>query len=134
MKQKTLYPVWGIVYILCCTLGFLPQRTTALNVVLTVISVLFFLPGVLILADSYKHKDHKGLVRLRLISLASLLLSLILLVASFISTQGSTALGDALHFLLGVVSVPMFCSSFWALSLFLWACLFIASFPKVIGK
>ena len=45
MKQKTLYAIWGVLYALCCALGFLPQK----GVILTVFSVLFFLPGVLIL-------------------------------------------------------------------------------------
>ncbi len=130
MKQKTLYPVWGVLYVLCCALGFLPQKSAPL----TVIAVLFFTPGVLILVDAYKHKDKKALLRLRLVSLGSLVLTLAILAASFASAQGSISLGNALHYILGIVSVPMYCSSIWALPLFLWACLFMASFPKVIGK
>ena len=130
MKQKTLYAIWGVLYALCCALGFLPQK----GVILTVFSVLFFLPGVLILADAYKRQNQTALRTLRYVSLGSLVLTLALLAASFASAQGSLKLGDVLHYILGIVSVPMFCSSIWALSLFLWACLFIASFPKVIGK
>ena len=130
MKQKTLYAIWGVLYALCCALGFLPQK----GVILTVFSVLFFLPGVLILADAYKQQNQIALRTLRYVSLGSLVLTLALLAASFASAQGSLKLGDVLHYILGIVSVPMFCSSIWALSLFLWACLFIASFPKVIGK
>lgn len=130
MKQKTLYAIWGVLYIFCCALGFLPQKSAAL----TVISVLFFTPGVLILIDAYKQKDKKALLCLRLVSLGSLVLTLAILAASFASAQGSKALGDVLHYILGIVSVPMFCSGVWVLPLFLWACLFMASFPKVIGK
>ena len=130
MKQKTLYAIWGVLYALCCALGFLPQK----GVILTVFSVLFFLPGVLILADAYQQQNQTALRTLRYVSLGSLVLTLALLAASFASAQGSLKLGDVLHYILGIVSVPMFCSSIWALSLFLWACLFIASFPKVIGK
>jgi hypothetical protein len=130
MKQKTLYAIWGVLYALCCALGFLPQK----GALLTVFSVLFFLPGVLILADAYKQQNQTALRTLRYVSLGSLVLTLALLAASFASAQGSLKLGDVLHYILGIVSVPMFCSSIWALSLFLWACLFIASFPKVIGK
>ena len=130
MKQKTLYAIWGVLYALCCALGFLPQK----GGILTVFSVLFFLPGVLILADAYKQQNQTALRTLRYVSLGSLVLTLALLAASFASAQGSLKLGDVLHYILGIVSVPMFCSSIWALSLFLWACLFIASFPKVIGK
>ena len=130
MKQKTLYAIWGVLYALCCALGFLPQK----GALLTVFSVLFFLPGVLILADAYKRQNQTALRTLRYVSLGSLVLTLALLAASFASAQGSLKLGDVLHYILGIVSVPMFCSSIWALSLFLWACLFIASFPKIIGK
>lgn len=130
MKQKNLYAIWGVLYVLCCALGFLPQK----NTVLTVISGLFFIPGILILIDAYKQQDKKALLRLRLVCLGSLVLTLAILAASFASAQGSLALGDALHYILGFVSVPMYCSSIWALPLFLWACLFIASFPKVLGK
>lgn len=130
MKQKTLYAIWGVLYILCCALGFLPEKTAPL----TVIAVLFFTPGVLILIDAYKQRNKKALVCLRLLCLGSLVLTLAFLAASFASAQGSTALGNVLHYILGIVSVPMYCSSIWALPLFLWACLFIASFPKVIGK
>ena len=130
MKQKTLYTIWGFLYVLCCALGFLPQK----NAVLSVISVLFFTPGVLILVDAYRQQDKKALRCLRFVSLGSLILTLALLAASFASAQGSLKLGDVLHYILGIVSVPMYCSSIWALPLFLWACLFIASFPKVVGK
>ena len=34
------------------------------------------------------------------------------------------------HDLLNVVSAPMFCSEYWVLSLFGWACLLSASFVK----
>ena len=134
MKQKSLYSAWGVLYILCGALGFLTQRNTAVNIIFTVTSVLFFLPGVLILVDAYKQKDKKALLRLRLVSLGSLVLTLALLAASFASAQGSIKLGNVLHYILAVVSVPMLCSSIWVLPLFLWACLFMASFPKVIGK
>jgi len=89
-------------------------------------------PGVLILVDAYKQKDQKALLRLRYVSLGSLSLTLGLLALSFASAQGSEALGNVLHYVLGVVSVPMFCSGVWVLSLFLWACLFVASFPKLV--
>ena len=90
-------------------------------------------------SDSYLSKSGKSLDKqlasaTKWVALVWLVLTLALLAASFASAQGSLKLGDVLHYILGIVSVPMFCSSIWALSLFLWACLFIASFPKVIGK
>ena len=134
MKQKSIYPVWGVLYILCCALGFLTQRSKGLDVALTVIAVLFFVPGVILMVCAYQKNDKKELKRLRLISLGSLALTLTVLAVTFATARASVKLGDALQVVLGLVSVPMFCSKIWALPLFLWACLFIASFPRVIGK
>ncbi len=135
MKQKTLYPIWGLLYILCVVLGFLEQRNGALDIALIVVSVGFFVPGVLLLIDAYKESDKKALLRLRYISLGSLVLTMVLLMAGIAAARsGSVVLGDVLHYLLAVVSAPMLCSGVWALSIFLWACLFIASFPKILGK
>ena len=134
MKQKTLYPIWGLAYILCAVLGFIDQRNGAVDIAFAVIAVLFFIPGVLILVDAYKNNDKKGLRRLRYISLASLVLTLSLIVVTFASATGSQALGTVLHYALGILSAPMFCAGIWVLPIFLWACLFIASFPKIIGK
>ena len=134
MKSKSIYPVWGIMYVLCCALGFLTQRSKGLDVALTILSVLFFVPGVVIMVNAYMQNDKKELKRLRLISLGSLVLTLVVLAITFATARGSVGLGNALQNVLGVVSVPMFCSKVWALPLFLWACLFISSFPKVIRK
>ena len=135
MKQKTLYPVWGLLYILCVVLGFLEQRGGALNIALIIISVGFFVPGALLLIDAYREHDKKALLRLRYISLSSLVLTMVVLAASVASARsGPTVLGDVLHCILALVSAPMLCSGVWVLTIFLWACLFIASFPKVLGK
>ena len=134
MKQKNLYTIWGVCYILCGAMGFLTQRNAVLDILFAIVAVLFFLPGVLILVDCYKQKDRKALLRLRMVSLGSLVLTLTVLALSFASAQAGKALGDVLHYILGIVSVPMYCGGIWALSLFLWACLFIASFPKIMGK
>lgn len=135
MKQKTLYPIWGLLYILCVVLGFMSQRNGAVDVAFTVLSVGFFVPGVLLLIDAYKEDNKKALLRLRYISLSSLVLTMVLLAANFVSARSSSeVLGDVLYCILAVVSAPMLCSGVWVLTIFLWACLFIASFPKVLGK
>jgi hypothetical protein len=73
---------------------------------------------------------------IRNISAASLILTLLLLVANFASVGASVAVGDFLYGLLVVVSAPMVCSQFWVVSLFLWACLLMVSisFLKKIKK
>ena len=64
------------------------------------------------------------------LSIVSLSLSVLLLIANFLSAFHSELLGNILHGVLVVVSSPMICSGHWALSLFLWACLLIGSLKR----
>ena len=43
------------------------------------------------------------------------------------------AQGETLNDILILVSAPMFCCYWQGISLFLWACLFVSSFPKILG-
>lgn len=132
--KKYLYPIWGALYIICVCLGAISERSAAGEVVLTVISVLFFVPGFLLLADGLRTGDAKALKTLRLISGLSLGLTLLALIGNILSVFGSTLIGDIAYAALLVVSVPMLCCKFWALSLLLWAILLCASFPRLWRK
>ena len=70
------------------------------------------------------------LLRVRLVSIASLSLTLIFIIVNVLSVRASAAAGKALYDILQLVSAPMLCGQYWALSLFLWACLLMASFTK----
>ena len=61
------------------------------------------------------------------LSALSLGLTLLALILNLLSALGSATLGNVLYGILIVVSSPMVCSGFWALSLFLWACLLLTS-------
>ena len=123
MKTKNLFLIWAGMYILCLVLSFIPVQNDFLQLLFTFISIVFFVPGVLLLL--------RGVVRpLRLISGLSLLLSCIAILLNLLSITGSQALGNVMHILLLLVCVPMATCSNWLLSLFLWACLFIATFLK----
>ena len=134
MIKRVLYPIWCALYIICLCLGAIPERSTAGEVALTVISILFFVPGFTLLAQSLRCADRKGLMTLRLISGLSLGLTLLALVGNILSVFGSTLLGDILYWVLLAVSAPMLCCKFWALSLLLWAVLLFASFPRLSKK
>ena len=54
-------------------------------------------------------------------------LTLLALVLNVLSAMGTVTMGNVLFAVLIVVSSPMVCSGYWALSLFLWACLLIVS-------
>lgn len=130
MKKSTLMAIWGIFYIICAGLGFIPEPAGAVRIFLTVISLLFFVPPAILLYDGIAAGDRKTVRLIRLLSAASLGATLALLIGSFLTAMAGDTLGRVLHVLLGICSVPMFCSNYWVLSLFLWAALLMASFQK----
>lgn len=132
MKEKILYCIWGGLFILCAGLGFIPNPTGVGKGILVLIALLFFVPGGMILADGIRFGDRKGVLRIRWISIGSLLLTVGFLIANFCSVGASDAVGNTLYELLVIVSAPMICSQYWVLSLFLWSCLLTGSFllPK----
>lgn len=127
MNKKYLFALWGVFFILCAGLGFIPEPEGALRAVLTVLSVCFFLPGGILLAKAKQAGDIQTIKLIRSLSAASLGLTVAALIGNFLSIAGSDALGDGLYAVLVIVSTPMVCSGYWLLSLFLWACLLIVS-------
>ena len=127
MKNQYLFALWGALFILCAGLGFIPEPTGAVALLLTAVSVLFFLPPAVLVWQGRKAHDRALLALIRNLSIASLSLSVLLLIANFLTAFHSQLLGDLLHGVLVVVSSPMICSGHWAMSLFFWACLLIAS-------
>lgn len=127
MTKKTLFILWAGMYILCAGLGFIPGTSDTVQPgvqgILTVLSLLFFLPPMYLANTAKKTGDVDTLHLLRNLSALSLAVTLIVLVLNLLSALASTWVGDLLHILLILVSAPMVCSGYWAVSLFLWACL-----------
>ena len=130
MKEKLLYAGWACLYILCVGLGFVSEPVGFGKFLLTATAVIFFLPGALLLYESWQTGNQKIRIRVRIISIVSLSLTLLLIIANVLSVTASSQVGDRLYELLALVSAPMLCAQNWALSLFLWACLLFASFTK----
>ena len=130
MKKSSLMAVWGIFYIICAGLGFIPEPEGAVRIFLTVISVLFFVPPAILLYDAFSGRDRKMILLIRRLSALSLGVTLGLLIANFLAALTSEWLGTVLHVLLAICSAPMFCSNYWILSLFLWAVLLVSSMQK----
>ena len=130
MKKSSLMAVWGIFYIICAGLGFIPEPEGAVRIFLTVISVLFFVPPAILLYDAFSGRDLKMILLIRRLSALSLGVTLVLLIANFLAALTSEWLGTVLHMLLAICSAPMFCSNYWILSLFLWAVLLVSSMQK----
>ena len=127
MKKSLLYAAWGGMFVLCAGLGFLQEPKGAARAALTVISLLFFCPPALLLWQACGEVDRRTAAIIRNIAALSLGMTAVLVIVNILSAFGSDALGLFLHGMLTIVSAPMLCSGYWALSLFLWACLLIAS-------
>lgn len=131
MKKSYLFALWGGMFILCAALGIIPEPEGILSVLLTVLSVLFFVPPALLLYTASARGDRDTIALVRNLSLLSLGLTLALLIANFSLALRSEALGNFLHYALTIVSTPMVPSGHWAMSLFLWACLLMVSLKEL---
>lgn len=131
MNQKQLFALWGVLFIVCAGLGFIPEPSRILRGVLTLIALAFFIPGALLLYRGHREKDTHTLALVRNLAAASLLLTLVLLVLNFLTVFHAAWIGDVLYCMLVIISSPMACSGYWALSLFLWACLLVGSIQSL---
>ena len=126
MNKKMLFVLWGVLFVLCAGLGFVPELQGFLKGLMTALSILFFLPPAWLL---YKG-DRETVLLIRNLSALSLGVTLVTLILNFVLAVSSEFLGTVLHYVLVVVSAPMICSGYWVLSLFLWACLLMAGLKK----
>lgn len=127
MKQSSLFAAWGIGFIICAGLGFIPEPQGAVRIFLSAVSLAFFVPPLLLILDAARTKDSVCLKCIRNLSALSLGLTMLLLIASILTAVRSESLGIFLHVLLTIVSAPMMASASWALSLFCWALLLVGS-------
>lgn len=131
MKKSTLVTLWGVLYIICAGLGFIPEPSGAVKGAMLLLSLLFFVPPALLLYQAKKDSDRALRRLVRRVSLLSLGCTLAALIGSILSALTVTNhMGDVMHIVLGLVSAPMYCSNYWALSLFLWAVLLMCSLKK----
>ena len=124
MSNKHLYAAWGVLYILTAALGFIPEADGLAAIGMTLLSFLFFVPGFCLLYRGEKK-------RVLILSILSLALTVLFLLLNVWSVGMSRDMGDFLYWVLCLVSAPMFCSRFWILSLFGWACLLMGSLMKL---
>ena len=134
MNQKFLFTLWGGLFIVCAAMGFIPDPAGVGRILLTLLSIAFFVPPALALYQASRAGDQPVLRLIRNLSALSLCLTLVLLVLNFLSALRSETLGDILYNILTIVSSPMVCSGCWVLSLFLWACLLMVSLKGLRKK
>lgn len=118
-----LKALWVGMFLLCALLGFVPQPEGSNRILLLIFGILFFLPPALLLWQSYRDADRKHLLLVRNLSILSLSATVFLLFCNILSMLAPEVVGNLLYYLLVVVSTPMICCGYWALSLLLWAAL-----------
>lgn len=131
-----LKALWAGMFLLCALLGFVPQPEGANKWLLLGFGILFFVPPGLLLYQCRKSADLENLRLVRNLSIVSLGVTVALLVANILSMLAPQTVGDALYYILVVVSTPMVCCQYWVVSLFLWAALLWCSlfFTKELKK
>ena len=134
MKKETLYIAWAGMYAVCATLGLIPVDSGVGKALFFLTSLIFFVPPGILAYNAVTTNDRKTLGWLRLLSACSLGLTLLFLIANILSAGASNRVGEALHGILALVSAPMFCSQYWLISLFLWACLLMVTLRKTPKK
>ena len=134
LKEIVLYAVWFCLYILCVGLGTVEEVEGIGKVLFLLTSLIFFLPGVLLLVLAKQENNRKTALRVRIVAICSLALTVIVFCANVAAVASSSGIGGFLNDLLNLVSAPMFCSQYWIVSLFCWASLLWASFLKFHKK
>ena len=134
LKELVLYAVWFCLYILCVGLGTVEEVEGIGKVLFLLTSLIFFLPGVLLLVLAKQENNRKTALRVRIVAICSLALTVIVFCANVAAVAASNGTGGFLNDLLNLVSAPMFCSQYWIVSLFCWASLLWASFLKIHKK
>lgn len=123
MKHRDLYAIWAGLAVLCIGLGFLPNPTGLGKAALVLLGIAFFVPGGLLLYRARRDGDRSTASTVFTIAACSLAATVVMLIANVISAVLPEAVGNIFHVMLVIVSVPMVCTQYWLLSLFLWACL-----------
>ena len=127
MKKSTLFALWGGLYILCAAVGFIQFPAPYVKILSRLLALVSFVPPARLLYLGSHSKDIATVKLIRNLCALSLLLTLALLVITIMSAAGPVLLGNLLNSILIIVSSPMMACGNWALSLFLWACLLMAS-------
>ena len=130
VKEIISYCVWLCLYILCVGLGTVEEVAGIGKVLFILTGLIFFLPGVYLLYLGKAEKNKKITLRVRIVAICSLSLTMIVFCSNVIAVSADASVGRTLYDLLNLVSAPMFCVQYWIISIFLWACLFSASFMK----
>lgn len=127
MSNTVLFALWGALYALCAGLGFVAAPGATLRLLMIALSLAMFIPPFLL----NKRGNRRVRLLVRNLSLAWLIATAILLPANFLAALAPEMLGNFLLGLLTILSSPLVCSDSWALTIFLWACVFFDARTKL---
>ena len=130
-EKKKLYILWAALYGACALLSLIPNPPSLLAALMFILSMGFFVPGVILLYRALKAGDRQTVLRIRYLAIAWLAATAILLVLNIISVSADVALGKLLYYTMALISAPMISSQVWMLPVFIWACLLFAGFKKL---
>ncbi len=131
MKQKLIYLLWLFLYIVCVGLGTVQEKQLAVQIFQGLFALLFYVPGLLLILEGCKPGQKMYLLQIRVISIVSLSLTLVLMIANIASVYASAEMGNFLNQLYILAAAPMHCLPYGFISLFLWACLLMGSIPRL---
>ena len=134
MKNRTLWILWLVLYVVCTLLSLITNPQGILYAALVLAGLAFFVPPIVLVLRAFREKNKKVLSLIRNISLASLVLTILLILMNFMTVDVSAAAGTVLYVLLILVSCPMVCTQVWVISLFGWAFLLMASITYLKQK
>lgn len=128
-RTKKLWIFWAVMYAFCAVCSFMPaEKGDPRGVLLLLLGMAFFIPPAWLIAYSVKKKRQKPLVIIRNLSIASLSLTLLMLLLNIFTVHAPELFGQIVDFILRFVSVPMFCClKLPVIGLFGWACLLMAT-------
>ncbi len=133
-KERLMYIIWIALYVGCVLLSLVDSVQGGGLVLIRIASLLFFVPGAVLAGWGVKDNNKRILKTVRIVCLTSLVLTTVVLVANFLSVGATAQTGRIWNGILLLVSAPMSIVPFWALSLFLWACLLMMTFPGVMNS
>ena len=131
MTNKHLYIAWGVLYLICAGLGFIPSPEGVAMGLMIFFSLVFFIPPAILVTRAVKSGDRNILKTVRNLALVSLSTTFFMLVLNILSVLFTETAGLVVYCILIMVSSPMVCGQVWVISLFLWACLLIVSWKHL---
>ena len=130
MNNKLLFILWAGLWALCSALGFAANPGPAAGILMTMLSIVFFLPPLLLIRSGKR----SAVELIRNLSLIWLVLTVLLIIGNIASVNDSVLVGNILHCLLVVISSPMVCGRYWVIALFGWAYLLFDSMNQLKKK